>query len=167
MMGVFYVIGPDGKPSEPVPIQVLLDWARAGQLPPNAPVIEGGTGRQLTAGEIPQLAALYQAGPVVAPVMNTDAGVLGGLVPFNNPDSLIAYYSSYFALFPILGLLIAPVVIIYARKAMAKYRENPAVKGKGHVITAYVLLTISLVINVPLLLLLIVGLTHQSPSASS
>jgi hypothetical protein len=57
---------------------------------------------------------------------------LGGLIPTNNKNALIAYYIGLFSLLPLLGLVMAPLAVWLGRKGLVFATQNPAVKGRTH-----------------------------------
>lgn len=57
---------------------------------------------------------------------------MGGLIPYKNKFALAAYYVSYFALFPFLGVLIGVVAVFLGIKGLMCAKEHPEFKGKIH-----------------------------------
>ncbi|MFO1063358.1 MAG: hypothetical protein U0892_05775 [Pirellulales bacterium] len=56
----------------------------------------------------------------------------GGLIPYKNPQALIAYYLGLFSLFPLLGLFLAIPAFILGILGLRARARNPAVKGSVH-----------------------------------
>lgn len=142
----FMVIGPDGKENGPVELETLVKWAQSGSLPALAPVRDLTTGVSTTAGQMPELASLYQATDFSkAPGPAVQTGSKGSvMIPTGNPKALASYYFGVATLIPCLGLFTAPVALVLGIKGLKAYNENPASFGKGHSITGIVLATIGL-----------------------
>ena len=56
----------------------------------------------------------------------------GGLIPYNNPAALIAYYLGLFSIFPVLGIFLAVPAFILGIMGLRRRRQNPAVRGSLH-----------------------------------
>lgn len=109
-------------------------------------------------------AAQPQAMQPAPQVQNSDLSQT--FMPTQNSDSLVAYYLGFVGLLPFIGLPFAVAALVYANKAMAKFRENPTPGAKGHAITGRVLAIISLVLwfGLPLLLFVIGFIASSSNS---
>jgi hypothetical protein len=67
-----------------------------------------------------------------------------GLIPYRNPQALIAYYCGVFALIPCLGLALGPVALILGILGLNYKKKNPSAGGTGHAIAGIVLGTVVL-----------------------
>jgi hypothetical protein len=56
----------------------------------------------------------------------------GGLIPYKNPQALIAYYLGVFSLFPIIGLFLAIPAFVLGILGLRARKRNPAIKGSVH-----------------------------------
>src|SRR5947209_15913131 len=62
-----------------------------------------------------------------------------GLIPYRNPQALIAYYCGVFALIPCLGLALGPVALVLGILGLNYKKKNPSAGGTGHAIAGIVL----------------------------
>lgn len=62
----------------------------------------------------------------------TKGGNLSALIPYKNPRALIAYYLSYFALLPGLGLLFSVPALALGIMGLRACKRNPELKGSVH-----------------------------------
>lgn len=80
----------------------------------------------------------------------------GGLIPYNNPMALIAYYLGLFSLFPCLGLVLAIPAFVLGILGLRARNRNPAIRGSVHawigIILGGIMMVIWLVVDVGLLI---------------
>jgi hypothetical protein len=122
----------DGRTFGPTDAAGLRQWLTEGRIPREALIHEEG-GPSLPAWKHPVLADLAATLPapgdaVPLPSDNT----LGGLIPANNPKSLVAYYTGIFGWMPLLGLVLGPVALIFGIKGYKAYKANPQLRGRTH-----------------------------------
>lgn len=67
-----------------------------------------------------------------APVSHIQGDNTGGVIPYKNPQALLAYYIGLFALIPLLGLAMGPAALVLGLRGLKYGRENPVVKGQAH-----------------------------------
>ncbi|PQV63197.1 hypothetical protein B1R32_11422 [Abditibacterium utsteinense] len=63
---------------------------------------------------------------------NVEADTTGGIIPYKNPQALLAYYIGLFSLLPVLGLAMAPAAVVLGIKGLKYARQHPLVKGQAH-----------------------------------
>jgi hypothetical protein len=85
-----------------------------------------------------------------------DGGV-GALIPYRNPQALIAYYCGVFALIPCAGLLLGPVAIVLGMLGLNYKKKHPTAGGAGHAITGIVLGTLTVLGHLAVFLLVGLG----------
>lgn len=56
----------------------------------------------------------------------------GGLIPYKNPQALIAYYLGIFSLLPFIGLALAIPALVLGILGLRARKRNPAIKGSVH-----------------------------------
>jgi hypothetical protein len=56
----------------------------------------------------------------------------GGLIPYKNPQALIAYYLGLFSLIPILGVFLGIAAFILGIRGLSARKLNPVIKGSAH-----------------------------------
>ena len=60
------------------------------------------------------------------------ADATGGLIPYQNPFALVAYYLGVFSLIPFLGLVLAIPAIVFGILGLRHKRRQPQIKGTAH-----------------------------------
>jgi hypothetical protein len=73
---------------------------------------------------------LSQQPPPQSPFEEGDA--TGGVIPYKNPQALIAYYLGIVALFPCLGFPFGIASLILGIRGLKAYKLNPRVHGVVH-----------------------------------
>jgi hypothetical protein len=63
---------------------------------------------------------------------NEEGDATGGVIPYKNPQALIAYYLGIVSGFPLIGLPFGIAAFVLGILGLRKRRENPAVKGAAH-----------------------------------
>jgi len=61
------------------------------------------------------------------------------LIPYKNPQGLMAYYAGVFALIPCVGLVLGPAAFILGILGIRYANKYPTAGGKGHAIAGIVL----------------------------
>jgi hypothetical protein len=69
----------------------------------------------------------YSAAP---PAEEGDA--TGGVIPYKNPQALIAYYLGLFSLFPLIGFFLGIAAFVLGILGLRARAKNPAIKGSIH-----------------------------------
>lgn len=64
------------------------------------------------------------------------------LIPYKNPQGLMAYYAGVFALIPCVGLILGPAAFILGILGVRYANKYPTAGGKGHAIAGIVLGTL-------------------------
>jgi hypothetical protein len=63
----------------------------------------------------------------------------GGLIPYRNPQALMAYYCGVFSLIPCLGILLGPVALILGFLGLGYVKKHETAGGTAHAIVGIVL----------------------------
>ncbi|CAN5442052.1 hypothetical protein BH09VER1_BH09VER1_46710 [soil metagenome] len=92
--------------------------------------------------------------PPPVPVV-TEGDATGGVIPYKNPQALLAYYLGIFGLFPLVGLLLAIPAIVLGVIGLKKRKANPIIKGSVHAWIGIVLGAVSTIYNSLFLVLLL------------
>lgn len=87
----------------------------------------------------------------------------GGLIPYKNPQALIAYYLGLFSLFPLLGFFLAVPAFVLGIIGLKNRRRNPAVKGSVHAWIGIVMGAIFTVVWGLVIVALILTLVFNNP----
>ena len=74
-----------------------------------------------------------------------DSGGMNSLIPYKNPQALIAYYLGVFALIPCFGLLLGVGAIILGVLGLKYRTKHPTAGGTGHAWAGVILGTLVLV----------------------
>ncbi len=80
----------------------------------------------------PYMAPSAHASPSPTSPFAAEGDATGGLIPYKNPQALIAYYLGLFSLFPILGFFLAVPAVILGIRGLSARRRNPVIKGSVH-----------------------------------
>jgi hypothetical protein len=72
----------------------------------------------------------------------------GGIIPYKNPPSLIAYYLGIFGLLPLIGIPLAIAAIVLGIIGLRKRKRNPIIRGSVHAWIGIVLGALSLTYNI-------------------
>ena len=80
----------------------------------------------------PYIAPSAYASPSPTSPFVTEGDATGGLIPYKNPQALIAYYLGLFSLFPVLGFFLAVPAVILGIRGLVARRRNPVIKGSVH-----------------------------------
>ncbi|HHK40895.1 MAG TPA: hypothetical protein ENJ50_00630 [Planctomycetaceae bacterium] len=80
----------------------------------------------------PYMAPSAYASPATGSPFAAEGDATGGLIPYKNPQALIAYYLGLFSLFPILGFFLAVPAVILGIRGLAARQRNPVIKGSVH-----------------------------------
>lgn len=161
----YFVAGPDGEEHGPVELSTIIEWVRAGTLPPNAPVRDLASGQTWRAGEVPELKAHYVGHDYSQPPSSaTSSGASAGsaMIPTGNPDALWGYYLGFASLLCCIGLPATPFAIVKSVRGLNRHKENPAVHGKTHAIVGIVLACVGGVGNLALVIAFFVGLASSA-----
>lgn len=62
----------------------------------------------------------------------------GGLIPYKNPQALIAYYLGVFSLIPCAGMLLGPAALLLGILGLNYKRSHPTSGGTAHAIVGIV-----------------------------
>ena len=69
-------------------------------------------------------------GDFVGPAEEGDA--TGGVIPYKNPQALIAYYLGIMSGFPLVGFPLGIAAFVLGLRGLRVRRDNPRVKGAAH-----------------------------------
>ena len=56
----------------------------------------------------------------------------GGVIPYKNPQALVAYYLGVFSAIPFFGLFLGIAAVVLGKLGLDKRNMNPAIKGTVH-----------------------------------
>lgn len=70
--------------------------------------------------------------PHVPPVMEPLGDATGGVIPYKNPQALLAYYLGMFGMIPCLGMLFSIPAIVLGFYGLRAARITPSIKGTVH-----------------------------------
>jgi hypothetical protein len=149
----------DGRQFGPTAMDVLVQWAREGRVPPDASLIPADGGTPRPASSEPALAAIVLAPPTVAAglIQPRDESPASALIPYKNPPALIGYYLAVFSLVPVLGVLAGIPAVICGIVGWRRRLRDPRVRGLAHAIIAVVLGSITTLVYSLVIVLMIIG----------
>ncbi len=100
-------------------------------------------------------APVMPPGMTAAPPPPLQGDVTGGVIPYKNPQALIAYYCSMLGLLPLLGIPFALAAVILGPLGRKRCRQNPVIKGEVHAWIGIVLGWIALLFQIALIAIMI------------
>jgi hypothetical protein len=130
---------PDGTQFGPGTMDVIVRWGQEGRVPPAAVLAPTDGGPDWPVQQVPELARILQAPPMVRGPTPAPDAPMSGVIPYRNPPALIGYYLAVFSLIPFIGLLLAPPALICGIVGLRKGMLHPSAKGKAHAWVAIIL----------------------------
>jgi hypothetical protein len=79
------------------------------------------------------------------------------LIPYRNPQALIAYYLGVFSLIPCVALALGPAALVLGILGLRYHKKHPTAGGIGHAIAGIVLGGLTTLAHIVLLLVIVVG----------
>lgn len=147
----------DGSESGPFTVADLHRMAADGRLRRSDLIRKDGTPDWRPAGEARGLFPGAAPAPSPPPTQTAEGDGTGGLIPYKNPNALIAYYTGIFlSPFCFVGLGIVP--LIFGILGLRDRKKNPVIKGSVHAWIGIVLGGLSLVFTVGIVVLVTVSL---------
>ena len=124
--------GNDTSPLTPevTPVTVVAPDPLAAQVT-SAPG-SAGTDAEMVEGSNPYAAPMAMNSPPAMPLQAAAGDSTGGLIPYKNPQALIAYYLGLFSILPFLGLPMGIAAFIFGIKGLRARKKNKAIKGSAH-----------------------------------
>lgn len=139
-MNYYYSV--DGKSvEEPKSLEALMALFSQGVSWNTQVCAEGTQVWQPLSAVAPQAGGTMSAPP---PPIPQTGDATGGLIPYKNPQALVAYYLGIFGLFPFIGVLLAIPAFILGILGLKKRKQNPIIKGAVHAWIGIVLGAISI-----------------------
>ncbi len=134
-MPMYKIIGNDGNEYGPIDAAGLRTWISQGRVHSQSLVRaeDGGQWQPLQA--YAEFASLAGMPPVAAPNIPARAksdDTVATIIPYRNPQALIAYYLGIFSLFPMLGFLLGAAAFILGIRGLMFVKRHPEAKGKVH-----------------------------------
>jgi hypothetical protein len=143
----------------PIALEQLTNLFSQGGLPVTTQVCaEGSQAWQLIATILP-LGSAPPPPPGPPPIPPT-GDATGGLIPYKNPQALIAYYLGIFGLIPAIGFFLAISAIVLGILGLKKRKRYPIIKGAAHAWIGIILGTISIAYHVLIVVALILAPKH-------
>ena len=68
----------------------------------------------------------------LSPASAEEGDATAGIIPYKNPNALLAYYIGLFSLIPGIGFFMAIIAIWLGISGLRYAKQHPAVKGKVH-----------------------------------
>lgn len=139
----------------PSPQEDLTARVAQGTLPSSAQVCAVGSQTWQP------IAAIVQPGIAPPPPLPQTADATGGIIPYKNPQALIAYYLGIFGLIPFIGLLLAIPAFILGIIGLRKRKKNPIIKGSVHAWIGIILGFISIAYHTLIIVALLAAPRHH------
>jgi hypothetical protein len=154
----YYYTADGANVQGPIALEQLTNLYSQGGLPMTTQVCaEGSQAWQLIATVLP-LRGVPLPPPAPPPIPQT-GDATGGLIPYKNPQALIAYYLGIFGLIPAIGFFLAVAAFILGILGLKKRKLNPIIKGAAHAWIGIILGVISIAYHL-LIVALILARKH-------
>ena len=139
----YYYTADGANVQGPIALDQLANLFSQGSLPTTTQLCAEGTQTwQLIATVLPPSGA--PPPPQAPPPVPQTGDATGGLIPYKNPQALIAYYIGIFSLIPAIGFFLAIAAIILGILGLKKRKLNPIIKGAAHAWIGIILGAISI-----------------------
>jgi hypothetical protein len=143
----------------PIALDQLTNLFSQGGLPATTQVCAEGTQTWQPIATILPVGSAPPPPPAPPPIPQT-GDATGGLIPYKNPQALVAYYLGIFGLFPAIGFFLAIPAFILGILGLKKRKLNPIIKGAVHAWIGIILGAISIACHLLVVALLILGRKH-------
>ena len=133
----------DGREFGPAPMDLVLQWAREGRVPPDSLLVPSDGSPIRSVLSDPALRAIVQK-PATPPTISTGLpapkdDAVSVLIPYRNPAALTGYYISIASLFPLLGAIAGPAAIVLGITGIRRRKADPKLHGLAHAWIAIIL----------------------------
>jgi hypothetical protein len=131
---MYKIIGTDGKEYGPIDGEGLRTWISEGRAHSQSLVRKDGETQWQSLGTLPEFAWAAAPAPVAVGLPPPASGneTVATIIPYRNPQALVAYYLGLFSLFHVLGFFLAVVAVILGIRGLLFAGRNPQAKGKVH-----------------------------------
>jgi hypothetical protein len=85
-----------------------------------------------TLDSLPELASTFVLPPVISAAPAQVGGGINALIPYKNPQALVAYYLGVFAVIPVIGIVLGLTAFVLGILGLRYRRRNPTVGGAVH-----------------------------------
>lgn len=129
---MYKIIGADGRQYGPISGEQLRQWLEQGRVNAETKIQPEGGADWKNLGNLPEFKGLFSnTPPVVAPPQPASQGI-NALIPYKNPQALIAYYLGVFSLIPFFGILLGIAAFVLGILGLRFRRRNPTAGGAVH-----------------------------------
>ena len=94
-----------------------------------------------------------------APSQEGDA--TGGVIPYKNPQALIAYYLGIFSLIPLFGFFLGCAALPLGIFGLKKRNQNPMIRGAVHAWVGIILGGLSVVGHLAIIVLIVAARSQR------
>lgn len=100
--------------------------------------------------------------PPLKAASSAEGDSTGGVIPYKNPKSLVAYYTGLFlSPFCVIGLPLGIVPLVFGGLGLRDRKRNPAIKGAAHAWIGIVLGGISVIMTIVVWIILVLALVNS------
>jgi hypothetical protein len=131
---MYRIIGADQKEYGPIDANQLRQWISQGRAFAQSLVKLDGSSEWKPLGSFPEFAGVSPQShpPVVGSNMPPANEAISTIIPYKNPQALIAYYLGVFSIFPFIGLFLGIAAFILGIRGLGFARTHPGSKGRVH-----------------------------------
>ncbi len=150
-MGMYQIIGADGRPYGPVSGEQLQQWIAEGRANAQTQTFAAGATEWKPLGALPEFVSRFarQTPPTISPL-------LPRAVPKTNPSAMTGLIFGLLAFFCCCKFLFGPLGIIFSLVGLSQINRQPEYyEGRGLAIAGLVLSILSLLLAVVLILIAI------------
>ncbi|MDB6122590.1 MAG: hypothetical protein JWQ71_1583 [Pedosphaera sp.] len=126
---MYKIIGTDQKEYGPINADQLRLWITQGRLFAQSLVRLDGSTEWKQLNTFPEFAGVA---PQAAPNMPAPNDTVSTIIPYKNPQALIAYYLGIFSFIPFIGLFLGVAAFILGIRGLGFAKRNPGSKGRVH-----------------------------------
>jgi len=131
---MYKIIGTDGKEYGPINEDGLRMWISEGRAHSQSLVRKESETQWRQLGTFTEFASTMTPGPIAAvvPPLATGNETVAAIIPYRNPQALVAYYLGLFSILPVLGFFMGVTAFILGIRGLLFASRNPQAKGKVH-----------------------------------
>jgi hypothetical protein len=128
----YRIIGSDGKEYSSITVEQLKRWIAEGRVNGQTSVKSETDANWRTLDSMPELGGAFVSPPVISVTPAPTGGGINALIPYKNPQALVAYYLGVFAVIPVIGILLGLTAFVLGILGLRYRRRNPAAGGAVH-----------------------------------
>jgi hypothetical protein len=161
---MYRIIGADRKEYGPIDAFQLRQWIAQGRAFADSLVKLDGSNEWKPLNTFPEFASVASqaAPPPIGPAhLPTANETISTIIPYKNPQALMAYYLGVFSIFPLVGIFLGTAAFILGIRGLKFAMTHPGSKGQVHAWIGIVAGGFFALLYFVLGVLLVIGIAHQ------